>query len=99
MSDRRKGDRRGVNLESLRKANQDYLLSDVEVALLAAVPVNTVRKWRQVGMLPFVKVGRHPRVWLSEFQRTFHQPKPNGSWEQIPGSGKMPPAGNIRRKL
>ena len=99
MPDRRKGDRRGVNLESLRKANQNYLLSDVEVALLAAVPVNTVRKWRQIGTLPYVKVGRHPRVWLSEFQRTFHQPKPNGSWEQIPSSDKIPSAGGIRRKL
>jgi len=91
MGDRRRNER--------RRANQDYLLSDEQVALMAAVPVNTVRKWRQIGTLPYVKVGRHPRVWLSEFQRIFHQPKPNGPWEQITESGKMPPAGGIRRKL
>lgn len=42
MPNRRKGDRRKANLDALRKANPDYLLSDVEVALLAAVSVNTV---------------------------------------------------------
>jgi excisionase family DNA binding protein len=89
--DRRKPDR--------RNRNQDQLLSDNQVAVMAGVPVNTVRKWRQVGTLPFVKVGRHPRVWLSEFQKTFHQPKQNGPWEQIPKGDKMPVAGNIRRKL
>jgi len=89
--DRRKPDR--------RNRNQDQLLSDNQVAVMAGVPVNTVRKWRQVGTLPFVKVGRHPRVWLSEFQKTFHQPVQNGPWEQIPKGGKMPVAGNIRRKL
>lgn len=80
MSERRKNDR--------RRANQDYLLSDEQVALMAAVPVNTVCYWRWAGMLPFVKVGRHPRVWLSEFQRTFHQPKPNGPWEPLNGNDK-----------
>lgn len=88
MPERRKGDRRKANLETLRKANSDYLLSDVEVALLAAVSVNTVCYWRWAGMLPFVKVGRHPRVWLSEFQRTFHQPKNNGPWEPLNGNDK-----------
>ncbi len=91
MSERRSGDR--------RNKIQNRLLSDKQVAELAGVPVNTVRKWRQIGTLPFVKVGRHPRVWMSEFEKTFHQPKPNGPWEQIPDDGKMPGAGNIRRKL
>ena len=63
MRENRKGDR--------RNANQDYLLSDKQVRCMAGVPVNTVCYWRWVGMLPFVKVGRHPRVWLSEFQKTF----------------------------
>ncbi len=88
MPNRRKGDRRKANLDALRKANPDYLLSDVEVALLAAVSVNTVCYWRWAGMLPFVKVGRHPRVWLSEFQKTFHQPKNNGPWEPLNGNDK-----------
>lgn len=90
MENRRKGDR--------RKASQDYLLSDAEVALMAGVPVNTVCYWRLAGILPFVKVGRHPRVWLSEFQKTFHQPKPNGPWEPLDESDKMRIASNIRRK-
>jgi hypothetical protein len=73
--DRRKPDR--------RTPNQDQLLSDKQVALMAGVPVNTVSYWRLAGMLPFVKLGRHPRVWLSVFQKTFHQPKTNGPWEPL----------------
>ena len=78
--DRRKPDR--------RNRNQDQLLSDEQVALMAGVPVNTVCYWRLAGMLPFVKVGRHPRVWLSDFQKTFHQPKVNGPWEALNDGGK-----------
>ena len=88
--DRRKPDR--------RKRDQDQLLTDIQVAELAGVSINSVRKWRQIGVLPFVKVGRHPRVWLSTFQRVFHKPDVNGPWEQIGRSDKMPIAGNIRRK-
>ncbi len=90
MDNRRKWDR--------RKASQDYLLSDAEVALMAGVPVNTVCYWRLAGILHFVKVGRHPRVWLSEFQRTFHQPKPNGPWEPLGESVKIRTGSDIRRK-
>lgn len=57
-----------------RLKQEDYLMTDQEVADLAKVPVNTVRYWRQMGQLPFVKVGRHPRVWLSVFTKTFHKP-------------------------
>lgn len=84
--------------EDRRKANQDYLLSDAEVALMAGVPVNTVCYWRLAGILPFVKVGKHPRVWLSEFQKTFHQPKQNGPWEPLKENGKITSASDIRRK-
>jgi len=73
--DRRKPDR--------RIPNQDHLLSDEQVAKMAGVPVNTVSYWRLAGILPFVKIGRHPRVWLSEFQKTFHQPKVNADWEPL----------------
>jgi hypothetical protein len=90
MGEKRKGDR--------RKTNQDVLLSDDQVALMAGVPVNTVCYWRLAGMLPFVKVGRHPRVWLSDFQRTFHQPNSNGPWEPFNESDKIGSASNIRRK-
>lgn len=90
MAERRKGER--------RKAAQDILLTDEQVALMAAVPVNTVCYWRLAGMLPFVKVGRHPRVWLSEFQKTFHQPKPNGSWKPMNENVKIRTGSDIRRK-
>jgi hypothetical protein len=90
MAERRRSDR--------RRANQDYLLSDAQVALMAGVSVNTVCYWRLAGMLPFVKVGRHPRVWLSDFQRTFHQPKSNGSWEPMSENDKIQPGSDIRRK-
>jgi excisionase family DNA binding protein len=89
MSERRRTER--------RRTGQDYLLSDEQVALLAGVPVNTVRKWRQTGTLPFVKVGRHPRVWFSVFQKTFQKPDAKGTWEEGGGNVKIPPAGNIRR--
>ena len=85
MTERRKNDRRGQN--------QDYLMSDDQVALLAGVPVSTVRHWRQVGVLPFVKVGRHPRVWHSIFQKVFQKPLP--IW--VGGGDKIEGAGDIRR--
>ena len=88
--DRRKPDR--------RNRNQDQLLSDEQVALMAGVPVNTVSYWRLAGILPFVKIGRHPRVWLSDFQKTFHQPKINGAWEPVAESDKIKNASGIRRK-
>lgn len=88
--DRRKNER--------RRSNQDYLLTDEQVARMAGVPVNTVSYWRLAGILPFVKVGRHPRVWLSDFQKAFHQPKRNGPWEPLGPDGKMPGASNIGRK-
>ena len=88
--DRRKPDR--------RNRNQDQLLSDKQVALMAGVPVNTVSYWRLAGVLPFVKIGRHPRVWLSDFQKTFHQPKLNGTWELVSESDKIKNASGIRRK-
>ena len=90
MAERRKGDR--------RKNNQDYLLDDKQVALMAGVPINTVSYWRLAGILPFVKVGRHPRVWFSDFQKTFRQPKPNVPWEPLRESDKINPASDIRRK-
>jgi hypothetical protein len=90
MAERRNSDR--------RNKNQDYLLSDREVATMAGVPVNTVCYWRLAGILPFVKVGRHPRVWLSEFQRIFHKPKQNGPWELLSESDKIKDASGIRRK-
>ncbi len=57
--------------------NEDRLLTDKEVAELAQVSINTVKYWRQMGMLKFVKVGKHPRVWLSEFNRAFKKPDNN----------------------
>jgi len=74
-------------------------MTDIEVAQMAKVPVRTVRYWRNSGMLPFVKVGRHPRIWLSDFQRTFHKPPANGLLEQKANPDKIATARNIRRQL
>ena len=66
MTERRRNDR--------RFKNQDYLMSDSQVAEMAGVPANTVRYWRQVGIMHFVKVGKHPRVWHSVFLKVFQKP-------------------------
>jgi hypothetical protein len=50
---------------------EDRLLTDEQVSELAQVSVNTVRYWRTMGLLPFVKIGRHPRIWLSVFYKVF----------------------------
>ena len=57
-----------------KKRDEDYLMTDVEVAELAKVSVNTIRYWRQKGVMPFVKVGRHPRIWSSTFEKVFQKP-------------------------
>ena len=85
MTERRKNDR--------REQNQDYLMSDGQVAEMAMVPLNTVRYWRQLGVMPFVKVGKHPKVWFSVFQKVFQKPLPSLAL----GTDKMPSAGDIRR--
>jgi excisionase family DNA binding protein len=82
MEDRRRLDRR-------RKA-QDCLMTDSQIGDLARVSKHTVKYWRQAGTIPFVKVGRHPRIWLSAFQKVFHQPDPSGPWELSPKFGKIP---------
>ena len=82
-----------------RKRDSDDLMTDDEVARMAKVPVRTVRFWRNSGMLPFVKVGRHPRIWLSDFQRTFHMPRENRIWEPEPNPAKMQGVRDIRRQL
>ncbi len=73
-------------------------MTDEEVALMAKVPVRTVRFWRNSGTLPCVKVGRHPRIWLSDFQRTFHKPPDKGALEIEPDTVKIYSARNIRRQ-
>lgn len=64
----------------------DSLLTDQEAANLAKVSPNTVKYWRQSGLLPFVKVGKHARIWLSEFNRVFQKP------------GKICPLGTLGEK-
>jgi DNA-binding transcriptional MerR regulator len=55
-------------------ALEDELLTDKDVSERAKVSPNTVKYWRQIGLLPFVKVGKHPRIWLSDFNRVFQKP-------------------------
>jgi hypothetical protein len=90
MTERRKKDR--------RKGHTDYLMTDKQVAELAGVSIHTVKYWRLSGTLPFVKVGRHPKVWFSVFEKAFHKPDANGYWELAGDPGKIPSARDIRRK-
>jgi len=87
MDERRKVDRRG-----------DVLLSDQQVALLVNVSVRTIRYWRLAGILPSVKVGRHPRIWKTDFYKVFHKPHPEGPWELAGKNGKMPIARDVRSR-
>jgi hypothetical protein len=68
-------ERRKNNLQAM---NGDYLMTDRMVAELALVSVRTVHHWRLTGQLPFVKFGRHPRVWYSVFLRIFQNPLSQG---------------------
>ena len=87
MTERRNSDR--------RYKHQDYLMSDSQVGQLAGVPTLTVKYWRHAGVLPYVKVGKHPRIWHSDFLRVFKKSLPfNGGDE-----GKMGTAGDIRRAV
>jgi hypothetical protein len=79
--------RRGVD------DRRNYLMSDKEISEKAGVSPNTVRYWRQTGALPFVKVGKYPRVWHSVFLQVFKKPLPY--WAD--SADKMPSAGDIRR--
>jgi len=80
-----------------RKDGRDRLLTEVEAARLAGVSPNTIRYWRQVGTLPSVKVGKHPRVWLSVFLGVFQKPGGTSPLESPKPAGKMVPVGDIRR--
>jgi excisionase family DNA binding protein len=57
-----------------KREYEDYLMTDAEVAKLVKVSFNTVRYWRQTGILPFVRVGKHPRVWNSVLMGVFKKP-------------------------
>ena len=85
MTERRRSDR--------RYQHQDYLMTEHQVAEMAKVSVHTVRYWRQLGILPSVKVGKHPRVWHSAFLKVFQKPLPLSPF----GADKMLGAGDIRR--
>ena len=87
MTERRKGDR--------RVQNQDYLLTEEQVAELAKVSPFTVRHWRQAGILPYVKVGKYPRIWASVFYQVFKKPLPYSAG----GADTITSAGDIRRAV
>jgi excisionase family DNA binding protein len=63
-----------IRPEALSSRVDNRLLTEQEVADLAQVPLLSVRYWRQTGRLPFVKVGKHARIWQSEFNRVFQKP-------------------------
>lgn len=72
---------------------RNHLMSDKDVAEMVGVSTNTVRYWRQTGILPFVKVGKYPRVWFSVFLEVFQKPHFTPPGE----ADKMPLARDIRR--
>lgn len=72
-------------------------MSDKDIAEWVGVSPNTVRYWRQTGILPFVKVGKYPRVWYSEFQKLFHKPSPARFWEKDNLPGTIIPGLGVRR--
>ena len=80
-----------------RKEGRDRLLTETEAAKLAGVSLNTIRYWRQTGTLPSVKVGKHPRVWLSVFLGVFQKPTGTSPMETPKAAGKIDGAGDIRR--
>jgi hypothetical protein len=82
MEDRRKNSER-----------RNYLMSDKDIAEWAGVSPNTVRYWRQTGVLPFEKVGKYPRVWYSVLLQVFKKPLPY----LADSADKMPSTGDIRR--
>ena len=43
-------------------------LSDTQIAELLGVPAATVGWWRRVGKLPYLRVGRYPRVRAADFE-------------------------------
>jgi excisionase family DNA binding protein len=43
-------------------------LSDAQIADLLSVPVATVGWWRRIGKLPYLRVGRYPRVRAADFE-------------------------------
>ena len=73
---------------------RNHLMTEQEVAEEAMVSVNTVRYWRQTGVLPFVRVGKAPRIWFSEFQKLFK--KPLSPWAL--SADTMPGDGDVRRQ-
>lgn len=78
------------------REQRNHLMTDQEVAEKAQVSVNTVRYWRQTGVLPFVRMGKYPRVWYSEFERLFRNPLSQGA---LSADTMSSAESNIRRQL
>ena len=87
MDERRKADRR----------TQDRLLTESQVADMVSVPLRTVRHWRQSGVLPSIKIGRHPRVWLSVIYQVFQRPFSGMGLDFSGNPATINNAGDIRR--
>ena len=83
--------------EDRRSAGRDRLLADAEVARMVGVSTQTVKYWRHIGTLPYVRVGRHPRVWLSVFLGVFQKPTPQAQLDLGGKTGRMNPAWDVRR--
>jgi len=85
MDERRRTDRR----------QKDRLLTEHQVAEMAAVSINTIRHWRQSRVLPSVKVGKHPMIWLSVFLRVFQCTQGLSPLERAVLPARMPSSGTL----
>jgi hypothetical protein len=64
---------------------ENRLLTYEEVGEMAQVSKNTVKYWCQTGVMHSEKVGKHPRVWLSEFNRVYKKPDTINPLETLGG--------------
>ncbi len=53
----------------------EKLLTELEAAEIARVGKATIRYWRQIGKLPFIKPGRHPLIIQSELLKFLLKPE------------------------
>lgn len=61
------GEKSRDTMDTSTASSSRAFLSDTQIAELLAVPVATVGWWRRVGKLPYLRVGRYPRVRRADF--------------------------------
>jgi excisionase family DNA binding protein len=67
---------------------EDELLTVKESANIAKVSSNTINYWRQIGLVKFHKIGKHPRIWRSELNTFLKKPAKIDSMGTLGGSNE-----------